>query len=869
MKYVGNVQSQANSEVYATASGTLPNGKPVVVNSDGTVSVAAVTSVSQSVGTPAVFESAAINGLRSAYDSNSNRVVITYKDLGNSNYGTCVVGTLNPANNSVSFGTPVVFESHTVSYDNSVVFDSNSNKVVVFYNTNASGSGQAKVGTVDPSDNSITFGSSTQFDNNAPTFIASTFDSNANKVVVAFRDAGQSNAAVARVGTISGTSISFGTQATIASAGDNIGCAFDSTSNKIVFAYRDVGNSNRGTAVVGTVSGTDISFGTPVVFNSGGSIAYCGVAFDSIANKSVIVYADQANSSYGTVIVATVSGTSISFGSAVVFTSSFAVFSTDNGIAYDTSAGKVVIGYRNIGNSNYGTAISGTVSGTSISFDSPLVFKAAEVSDVSTVYDSTSERILIGYKDPPNSNYGTGIVYRPGSASTNLTSENYIGMSSGGVEFESRTQAVGSATVFEAASSTWFASTFDTSNNKVVFSYADAGNSSKGTAIVGTISDTSISFGNAVEFEQGATESHAATFDTNSNKVVLAYRDQGNSNYGTAIVGTVSGTNISFGSAVAFESASSDYIGIAFDSNSNKVVISYVDLGDSNKGKAIVGTVSGTNISFGSATAFEPGATLHTKAVFDSSNNKVVIAYQDDANSDYGTAVVGTVSGTSISFGTPVVFEQGNTSSIGMSFDTTNNKVVIAYKDGSNSNYGTAIVGTVSGTSISFGTAVVYESAASTYNNVTFDPSAQTSIITYQDGGNSAKGTFVVGTISGTSISFTSATTFTGANSSYFLSTTLDSNSNRLANAFYDVNNNNYGTSVILKTAFNSENRGQVASGSTATIQAGGAVNTLQTGLTAGQQYFVQTDGTLGLAADDPSVIAGTAVSATDLIVKG
>ena len=35
--------------------------------------------------------------------------------------------------------------------------------------------------------------------------------------------------------------------------------------------------------------------------------------------------------------------------------------------------------------------------------------------------------------------------------------------------------------------------------------------------------------------------------------------------------------------------------------------------------------------------------------------NRVVIAYYDDANSDYGTVVVGTVSGTSISFGTPVV----------------------------------------------------------------------------------------------------------------------------------------------------------------------------------------------------------------------
>ena len=55
----------------------------------------------------------------------------------------------------------------------------------------------------------------------------------------------------------------------------------------------------------------------------------------------------------------------------------------------------------------------------------------------------------------------------------------------------------------------------------------------------------------------------------------------------------------------------------------------------------------------------------------------------------------------------------------------------------------------------------------------------------------------------------------------------------------------------------------------TATIQAGGAINTGQSSLTIGQQYFVQTDGTIGTTAATPSVIAGTAVSATDLIVKG
>ena len=41
------------------------------------------------------------------------------------------------------------------------------------------------------------------------------------------------------------------------------------------------------------------------------------------------------------------------------------------------------------------------------------------------------------------------------------------------------------------------------------------------------------------------------------------------------------------------------------------------------------------------------------------------------------------------------------------------------------------------------------------------------------------------------------------------------------------------------------------------------------TSLTAGQSYFVQTDGTISTTAGTPSVFAGTAVSATKLIVKG
>ena len=69
--------------------------------------------------------------------------------------------------------------------------------------------------------------------------------------------------------------------------------------------------------MVGTVSGTSISFGTPVVF-SGDSYYYAPV-YNSTTNKINIAYRDDGNSSYGTLITGTVSGTSISFGSKFVF----------------------------------------------------------------------------------------------------------------------------------------------------------------------------------------------------------------------------------------------------------------------------------------------------------------------------------------------------------------------------------------------------------------------------------------------------------------------------------------------------------------------------------------------------------------------
>lgn len=201
---------------------------------------------------------------------------------------------------------------------------------------------------------------------------------------------------------------------------------------------------------------------------------------------------------------------------------------------------------------------------------------------------------------------------------------------------------------------------------------------------------------------------------------------------------------------------------------------------------------------------------------FDSNAGKVVIGYQS-SGSDAGLAKVGTVSGTSISFGAEATFESANVASISPVFDNTINKVVLAYSDVGNSRYGTYAVGTISGTDITFGTPSVFASV---------DTRSQ------------------VGAV-------------------------FDTTSNKVVLAYRDDSNSSYGTSVVMVPGYQEITRAEVASGSNAVIDIGSAISTNQSGLTAGQQYFVQTDGTIGLTAASPSVIAGTAISATDIIVKG
>ena len=440
------IGAEEGGEFKAVASGTLPCGRPVVVNADGTVS--SVVETTDSAGSSSASVTTYSHDIQSAYDSSNNKVVIVFR--GANNYPTAAVGTVSGT--SVSFGTPVAIVSETNS-DSSICFDSSNNKIVITFDHGGS-KGVAYVGTV--SGTSISFGSEAIFNNAATVYTSATFDSTNNKVVVFYRDSGNSNYGTAVVGTVSGTSISFGSEVVFNSANTTfIHSSFDSSAGKVVAVYKDNGNSFYGTAIVGTVSGTGISFGTPVVYESQ-NCQYNSIAYDAGAQKVVVVYR-PANNGYGTAIVGTVSGTSISFGSAGTFENDD---SRNMAITYDSNAQKVVVAFRDKNNSYYGTGVVGTVSGTSISFGTATVFESSNSNYYSIAYDANAQKVVVAYSA---ADVGTAVV----------------GTVSGtGISF-------GSSATFETGQTLDIVIVYGANAQKVVVVYRPA-NNGYGTAIGGT-----------------------------------------------------------------------------------------------------------------------------------------------------------------------------------------------------------------------------------------------------------------------------------------------------------------------------------------------------------------------------------------------
>lgn len=118
-------------------------------------------------------------------------------------------------------------------------------------------------------------------------------------------------------------------------------------------------------------------------------------------------------------------------------------------------------------------------------------------------------------------------------------------------------------------------------------------------------------------------------------------------------------------------------------------------------------------------------------AVYDPVSGKVFVVY-NDRTLGYTASVLGTVSGSTITFGTPYVYSQSGTYTIGAAGDPVSGKIALSMYE--NGHWQIKPV-TISGSSISYGTTIDFDTAGNANGACAlgYDPVHQVMVVTYRN----------------------------------------------------------------------------------------------------------------------------------------
>ncbi|MDP8268271.1 MAG: hypothetical protein P9L97_06030 [Candidatus Tenebribacter davisii] len=353
--------------------------------------------------------------------------------------------------------------------------------------------------------------------------------------------------------------------------------------------------------------------------------------------------------------------------------------------------------------------------------------------------------------------------------------------------------AGGIAAVFESAS-TYYTSVVMISATKAIVCYQDVGNSSYGTACILDISGSTITPGTPAVFASSIVTTTSVAMLT-STKAIVCYQDDGNLEYGTACILDISGSTITPGTPAVFASSEIFWSSVAM-LTSTKAIVCYRDDDTSNYGTACVLDISGSIITPATPVVFD-STYVNSPSVAMLTSTKAIVCYQDVGNSSYGTACILDISGSTITPGTPAVFESASTTYTSVAM-LTSTKAIVCYRDNGNLEYGTACILDIVTSTITPGTPVVFESASTYYTSVAMLTSDQ-AIVCYRDVGNSSYGTACVLDIATSTITPGTPAVFESARSDYVAVTALSYS--KVITVYKDLGNSGYGTSVIIDTS--------------------------------------------------------------------
>ena len=417
--------------------------------------------------------------------------------------------------------------------------------------------------------------------------------------------------------------------------------------------------------------------------------------------------------------------------------------------------------------------------------------------------------------------------------------------------------------------------------NKVVVFYYNMGNDDC-YAIAGSISGSSITWGSAVEVTSDQVESGVdefdAVYDTNADRIMCVYRNKSVSDKGMARVLSLNGTTLTVGSEIYFNNARTTWPCAVFDSSQNKVVIFFGN-GSQDRHSYVVGTISttGNTATFQSVQLISGNYTArYSKATF-SDNNQILLAYYN-VDGGRGYARICTLSGNTLTLGSQETFHNSGIQNTRVAYHSANNEFYVAYTSSSDDRgriVAASFTGT--GTGLQFGSNSMFESYQGYRKAIAYHSKTEKVHLAWLD----ASGQFKYTTVSSNgatapSLTIPSETSIQNTQDPYMVFNPTDY---KLLYFYRRTDVNPQQIYVRIHTAaYDSTNLeannyvgisdAAYTNGQTATIQVVGSVDDAQSGLTAGKAYYIQKDGTLATTADTPSVVAGVALSATKLLIK-
>jgi hypothetical protein len=261
--------------------------------------------------------------------------------------------------------------------------------------------------------------------------------------------------------------------------------------------------------------------------------------------------------------------------------------------------------------------------------------------------------------------------------------------------------------------------------------YSNGNNGGYLYAQILTISGTTITASTPVQCNSYYSD-YITTTLVSSDKVLVCYRNDSNSNYLYAQILTISGTTITASTPVQCNSYYSDFITTTLVS-SDKVLVCYSNVSNSSYLYAQILTISGTTI-----TASTPVQCNSYNSYFITttlvSSDKVLVCYYNHSNSCLYAQIL-TISGTTITASTPVQCNSYNSQYISTTL-LSSDRVLVCYRNGNNGCLYSQVL-TISGTTITASTPVQCNSYSS-YDISTTLVSSDKVLVCYRNDSNSS-----------------------------------------------------------------------------------------------------------------------------------